>query len=79
VFVTELHAPGVRRSDAEAARWELFVFGEVRDVLASRRPDTLLVVHEGRERRGEWREALAAAGLVSSRDDARPPGDAPAA
>lgn len=77
MFVTELDAPGVQPSDAEAARWELFVFGEVRDVLASRRPDTLLVVHEGRERRGDWREALAAAGLLGSDEPPRP-GAAPA-
>ena len=45
-------------------RWELFVFRDVRDVLATADPDRLLVVHYGAARPQDWLEALWRSGLI---------------
>lgn len=66
---TELTASGLRYQDWRRVRWELFAFHDVRDVLPSTRPETVLVVHRGPARVGEWTEALAAAEML----DERPP------
>lgn len=46
-----------------AVRWELFLFPAVRDVLAGRGPDRVLVVHNGPPQRTAWIEALRNAGF----------------
>jgi hypothetical protein len=46
-----------------AVRWELFVFPAVRDVLAGRDPDRVLVVHRGPPQPAAWTEALRNAGF----------------
>jgi hypothetical protein len=45
-----------------AIRWELFVFHDVRDVVATDRPDVLLVIHRGAPDASGWLEALRSAG-----------------
>jgi hypothetical protein len=44
-------------------RWELFLFPAVKDVLAARDPDRVLVVHRGPPQRTAWIEALRNAGF----------------
>jgi hypothetical protein len=46
-----------------AARWELFLFPAVRDVLAGRDPDRVLVVHYGPPQPAAWIGALRNAGF----------------
>ena len=50
------------RNAINAIRWELFVFEEVREVLATNGSDGLTVVFDGESRPAEWREALESAG-----------------
>lgn len=62
--VTELTHPGLSGQDWHWVRWELFVFPDVRDVLVTARPDTLLVVHRGPARVAEWLAALVEARTI---------------
>lgn len=47
-------------------RWELFIFRDVRDVLATRDRDRLLIVHRGGAQPERWLQALNDAGLDTS-------------
>lgn len=49
-------------------RWELFVFGAVRDALPTGDPDRVLVVCWGDAEPERWRAALRAAGFVVDRE-----------
>jgi hypothetical protein len=57
----EIQVAGGRKA-VNAIRWELFVFDDVRDVLATDGPDTLTIVYRGSPRPAEWLEALNVAG-----------------
>ena len=61
----EMHIAGGREA-VNAIRWELFVFRDVRDVLAMDGPDMLTIVFRGSPRPAEWRETLRAAGYEVS-------------
>lgn len=63
VYLTELSLTGLDCHTASAVRWELFVFRDVRDVLRSPRPDTVVVLHHGRARPEAWRATLLASGI----------------
>jgi hypothetical protein len=53
----------------DGVRRTLFAFPEILEVFTSGRPDTLLVVFDGRPRLGEWLARLRATGYeVSVRD-----------
>ena len=62
--LTELTHPAFARHDSRLVRWELFVFSDVRDVLPTPRPGTVVVVHRGRARTDDWLAALKAAGML---------------
>jgi hypothetical protein len=64
VSITELTHPGIEGCDVRWVQWELFVFGDVRDVLPGPQPDTVLVVHRGPARVEEWTDALVRSGLL---------------
>jgi hypothetical protein len=64
VFATELALPGVAVHDARAIQWELFIFADVRDVLAGPRPQTVVVIHGGTAQPDAWRAALREAGVL---------------
>jgi hypothetical protein len=64
VTLTELTHPSLARHDPRVVRWELFVFSDVRDVLATSRPETVVVAHRGPARPAEWLAALGAAGML---------------
>lgn len=49
-----------------AVRWELFLFPAVRDVLAGRDPDRVLVVHYGPPQPAAWIDTLRDAGFDTS-------------
>jgi hypothetical protein len=73
VYLTELTHPALARHDVRLVRWELFVIHDVRDVLPSSRPETIVVAHRGPAREDEWLAVLAAAGMLdepSARDAA---------
>lgn len=72
--VTELTDPALAALDWRWVRWELFVFSDVRDLLPSRRPDTVLVVHRGAARVEDWIAALVAAGMLEQRPAREPAG-----
>lgn len=61
------------RKAVDAIRWELFLFEDVRDVLATNRSDSLTVVFRGEPRPVEWREALRSAGYDVSASAVRQP------
>ena len=66
----EIQVAGGRKA-VNAIRWELFVFDDVRDVLAMDGPDRLAIVYRGNPHPTEWLEALGAAGYeVLTRADA---------
>lgn len=66
IFLTELRFPG--GSDQWCwVRWELFIFHDVRDVLATTDRDRVLVVHRGRAQPERWLQALRDSGLDSPR------------
>lgn len=50
-------------------RWELFIFREIRDVLATGERDRVVVAHRGQAQPTRWLQALRDAGLDT--DDAR--------
>lgn len=64
ISLTELRFP---RGSAlwRWVRWELFIFHDVRDVLATRDPDLVLVVHRGLAQTERWLRTLRDAGLDS--------------
>jgi hypothetical protein len=70
IFLSELRVPG-GSEHWRWVRWELFIFGEVRDVLATGERDRVLVVHRGRAQPERWLQALRDAGLDT--DNARAP------
>ena len=70
--LTELVHPALAGQDWRWVRWELFVFHGVRDVLATRRPDTVVVVHRGPARIDEWLAALAEARMLDEQPLQRP-------
>ena len=57
--LTELVHPDLAGQDWRWVRWELFVFHDVRDVLLTRHPGAIVVVHRGPARIAEWLAALA--------------------
>ena len=57
----EIHVAGGREAVSEI-RLQLFVFSEILEVLASSRPDTLVVVFSGRPLPAEWNDHLRDAG-----------------
>ena len=57
----EIHVSGGRER-VSAIRWELFVFRDVRDVVATDRPDVLYVIHRGEPDLRGWLETLCSAG-----------------
>ncbi|MEA2427776.1 MAG: hypothetical protein QOF37_1404 [Thermoleophilaceae bacterium] len=57
----ELRVPG-GGAMVEAVRWELFIHPDVRDVLATDRPDVVLVIHRGEPQPSRWLETLRSAG-----------------
>src|SRR6266446_4365190 len=67
----EIQVAGGRKA-VNAIRWELFVFDDVRDVLATDGPDALTILYRGNPRPDEWLEALGAAGyeVLTSADGA---------
>ena len=70
--VYELRIRGLRnQATVVAVRWELFVFWDVQDVIATRRPETVAVLYEGdRPDPDAWCATLRDAGF-----DAEPAGD----
>jgi hypothetical protein len=63
----EIHVSGGREM-VSAIRWELFVFHDVRDVVATDRPDVLHVIHRGAPDPSGWREVLRSAGYSVTAD-----------
>jgi hypothetical protein len=59
----EIQVAGGRKA-VNAIRWELFVFDDVRDVLATDGPDTITIVYRGNPSPAEWLETLDAAGYA---------------
>ena len=57
----EIHIAGGREAVSEIRR-QLFAFSEVLEVLATSRPDSLVVVFSGRPRPAEWNGRLRDAG-----------------
>jgi hypothetical protein len=47
-------------------RWELFVFSDVRDVLPTPRPDTIVIVHRGVPQPAQWLAALQDVGMLEA-------------
>jgi hypothetical protein len=56
--------PALAQHDPRVVRWELFVFSDVRDVLPTPRPDTVIVVHRGPAQPAQWLLALEEAGML---------------
>lgn len=71
----EIHVTGGREAVTEI-RGHLFLFSEVLDVLATSRPDSLVVVFSGRPRPAEWNRHLRDAGYELLRSPASPSGEA---
>ena len=63
--LSELYVPDGGRH-CHRVRWELFIFSEVRDVLATSDRDRVLVVHRGAAQPDLWLQALSEAGLETS-------------
>jgi hypothetical protein len=61
----EIRVPG-GRDMVSAIRWELFAFHDVRDVVATDRPDVLLVIHLGDPHPSEWLATLRSAGYSAT-------------
>jgi hypothetical protein len=71
VHTHEIHIAGGRQAVSEI-RQQLFFFSEVLEVLATGRPDWLVVVFSGRPRPAEWNAHLRAAGYELLRRPANP-------
>lgn len=65
IFLSELRVPGASEQ-WRWGRWELFIFRDVRDVLATRDTDRVVIVHRGRAQPERWLQALNNAGLAGS-------------
>jgi hypothetical protein len=74
VTLTRLTHPALAQHDPRVVRWELFVFSDVRDVLPTARPDTIVVVHRGTAQPAQWLAALHDVGML----EAQPAPDAAA-
>lgn len=70
IFLTELRVPG-GSEHWRWVRWELFIFHDVRDVLATGERDRVVIVHRGCAQPARWLRALKDAGL-DSRDGRAP-------
>jgi hypothetical protein len=70
----EIHIAGGREAVSEIRR-QLFVFSEVLEVLATSRPDSLVVVFSGRPRPAEWNGHLRDAGYELLHRPANPYGE----
>jgi hypothetical protein len=75
VHTHEIHIAGGREAVSEIRR-QLFFFSEVLEVLATSRPDSLVVVFSGRPRPAEWNGHLRAAGYELVRRPANASGEA---
>jgi hypothetical protein len=64
VNLTQLSHPALAQHDPRVVRWELFVFSDVRDVLPTAKPDTVVVVHRGPAQPAQWLAALQEAGML---------------
>jgi hypothetical protein len=68
----QLHAYEIRvpggRDMVSAIRWELFVFHDVREVLATDRPDVVIVIHRDQPQPSRWLETLRSAGYSVTAD-----------
>jgi hypothetical protein len=73
VTLTQLTHPALAQHDPRVVRWELFVFSDVRDVLPTPRPDTIVIVHRGVPRPAQWLAALQDVGMLEAQ---APPGAA---
>jgi hypothetical protein len=69
MHTVEIHVSGGREL-VQAVRWELFLFHDVRDVLATDRPDVLTVIYRGEPDLPQWLEALRLAGFGIDTDAA---------
>ena len=60
MFATELDLAGLDDADVDprSVRWTLSWLPEVRDVLATDRPQTVVVIHVGQARAARWRAEL---------------------
>ncbi|HEV2924069.1 MAG TPA: hypothetical protein VGW98_08555 [Solirubrobacteraceae bacterium] len=67
----EIHVAGGREAVSEI-RQRLFLFSEVLEVLATSRPNSLVVVFSGRPRPAVWNGHLRDAGYVLLRNPANP-------
>lgn len=56
---------GPRAPDWRLVRWDLFIFPEIRDVLATGRDGIVVVIHHGPARVEQWVSQLRSAGLLS--------------
>jgi hypothetical protein len=74
VHTHEIHVAGGREAVSEIRR-NLFLFSEVLDVLATSRPDSLVVVFSGRPRPAEWNRHLRDVGYELPRRPANPSGE----
>jgi hypothetical protein len=77
VHTHEIHIAGGREAVSEIRR-QLFVFSEVLEVLATSRPDSLVVVFSGRPRPAEWNGHLRDGGYELLRRPANPSPEATA-
>jgi hypothetical protein len=66
VTLTQLTHPALAEHDPRVVRWELFVFSDVRDVLPTLRPDTIVVVHRGVAQPAQWLAALQDVGMLQA-------------
>jgi hypothetical protein len=64
VNLTQLSHPALAQHDPRVVRWELFVFSDVRDVLPTSKPDSVVVVHRGPAQPAQWLAALQEAGML---------------
>jgi hypothetical protein len=66
VYATELYLGSEPAPDYRLVRWELFLFRDVRDVLAGPRAGTVVVIHRGPEQSDLWLAELRESGLLRS-------------
>jgi hypothetical protein len=64
VNLTQLSHPALAQHDPRVVRWELFVFSDVRDVMPTSKPGTVVVVHRGPAQPAQWLGALREAGML---------------
>jgi hypothetical protein len=66
VILTQLTHPALAEHDPRVVRWELFVFSDVRDILPTPRPDTIVVVDRGVAQPAQWLAALQDVGMLQA-------------